>query len=365
MRAGQSHTRLLGLPPPPRRPRPGAATGGFSPGRRPSAATRGSRRRRRPTSTAPRRRGQALRLPARLRPRRRRAPGRARARPGRASRPGRGHCSSARDGDEADDAAVAPRKVGRRSRARPRPARRGERAGRPAQGRRHALRRVAAAADGRARRRRAARRGSIDAEVQEQQGLLRLAQARLARPTCSAARRPASVDVQLLRGSDGAVVASWSEEAVEPGATQTVEWDGTVDGKVASQGLYRFRVTATDAAGGPRHVVAGRRRAGRGRGAGRVPLPQVPLPDPGRARLRRGGGGVRRRPRAPGPRRLRRVRHAARRRARREGRVQAVPVARGQLPRDRRRPHRRRLRLHAPARAPRSSTRATRSRRAS
>ena len=47
-------------------------------------------------------------------------------------------------------------------------------------------------------------------------------------PTCSAADRPRASTSQLLRGSDGAVVTSWSEEAVEPGVPQTVEWDGTV-----------------------------------------------------------------------------------------------------------------------------------------
>ena len=44
---------------------------------------------------------------------------------------------------------------------------------------------------------------------------------------------------------------------------------------------------------------------------------------------------------------------------RRRREVQAVPVARRQLPRHRRRPHELRLRLHAPARRRRSSTRAT------
>ena len=151
------------------------------------------------------------------------------------------------DGDEADDAAVAPRKVGRRSVL--------VRVPRTAETGRLGLRRV----DG--TRSAASRRpltiapadvelpaGVVDAEVQEQKVFFGSRKPASLSYVLGGSRR-ASVDVQLLRGSDGAVVTSWSDEAVEPGATQTVEWDGTVDGKVASQGLYRFQVTATDAAG--------------------------------------------------------------------------------------------------------------------
>ena len=350
--------------------------GGLRPGPRDAAASHRTRRpspRRRAVAAPPTRRplrrpgaeGQALRLPHGLRLRRRpRARARSCACTGRASR------TWARSSSSAPTATRPTTPPSRRARS----------------GRRSVLVRVPrAAVTGRLGLRRvdgtrsaASKRpltiapadvelpaGVVDAEVQEQQGLLRLAQARPRCPTCSAAAARRASTCSCCAGSDGAVVTSWSEEAVEPGAPQTVEWDGTVDGKVASQGLYRFQVTATRRRGDAAPRPSQARRADRGRGAGRVPLPQVPLPDPGRARLRRGRGGVRRRPRPPGPRRLRRVRHAARRRARREGRVQAVPVARGPLPRDRRRPHRRRLRLHAPARRPRSSTRATRSRRAS
>jgi murein DD-endopeptidase MepM/ murein hydrolase activator NlpD len=60
---------------------------------------------------------------------------------------------------------------------------------------------------------------------------------------------PAEVQVELLRGSDGAVVRTWSPGEVEPESPQTLRWDGTVAGKVQRDGVYQFRVTATDAAG--------------------------------------------------------------------------------------------------------------------
>jgi hypothetical protein len=61
--------------------------------------------------------------------------------------------------------------------------------------------------------------------------------------------QPAIVLVELVRGSDGAAIARWSPGEVEPGVPQTVEWDGTADGVVQRDGVYQFRVTATDAAG--------------------------------------------------------------------------------------------------------------------
>jgi murein DD-endopeptidase MepM/ murein hydrolase activator NlpD len=151
------------------------------------------------------------------------------------------------DTDEADDAAVAPRKVGRRSVL--------VRVPRAAVTGRIGLRRVdgtrspaskgtltIAPADA------SLPAGVVDAQVREQKVLF-------------GSRKPASlsyvvggdedadVTIQLLRGRDGAVVSSWSEPSVEPGTPQTVEWDGTVRGKVARQGIYRFAVTATDQSG--------------------------------------------------------------------------------------------------------------------
>jgi murein DD-endopeptidase MepM/ murein hydrolase activator NlpD len=61
--------------------------------------------------------------------------------------------------------------------------------------------------------------------------------------------RPANVLVELIRGSDGAAIAQWSPGAVQPGVPQTVRWDGTAAGRVQRDGVYQFRVTATDPSG--------------------------------------------------------------------------------------------------------------------
>jgi murein DD-endopeptidase MepM/ murein hydrolase activator NlpD len=60
---------------------------------------------------------------------------------------------------------------------------------------------------------------------------------------------PANVLVELIRAGDGAAIAQWSPGRVQPGVPQTVEWDGTAAGVVQRDGVYQFRVTATDAAG--------------------------------------------------------------------------------------------------------------------
>jgi murein DD-endopeptidase MepM/ murein hydrolase activator NlpD len=60
---------------------------------------------------------------------------------------------------------------------------------------------------------------------------------------------PASVLVELIRGSDGAAIAHWSPGDVQPGVAQTIRWDGTAAGAVQPDGVYQFRVTATDASG--------------------------------------------------------------------------------------------------------------------
>jgi murein DD-endopeptidase MepM/ murein hydrolase activator NlpD len=61
--------------------------------------------------------------------------------------------------------------------------------------------------------------------------------------------RPASVLVELIRGSDGAAIAQWSPGEVQPGVPQSVRWDGTAAGRVQRDGVYQFRVTATDPSG--------------------------------------------------------------------------------------------------------------------
>jgi murein DD-endopeptidase MepM/ murein hydrolase activator NlpD len=59
----------------------------------------------------------------------------------------------------------------------------------------------------------------------------------------------ANVLVELIRGADGAAIAKWAPGEVQPGVPQTVRWDGTAAGEVQRDGVYQFRVTATDASG--------------------------------------------------------------------------------------------------------------------
>jgi murein DD-endopeptidase MepM/ murein hydrolase activator NlpD len=60
---------------------------------------------------------------------------------------------------------------------------------------------------------------------------------------------PASVLVELIRGADGVTIAQWSPGVVQPGVPQTIRWNGTAAGVVQHDGVYQFRVTATDASG--------------------------------------------------------------------------------------------------------------------
>jgi murein DD-endopeptidase MepM/ murein hydrolase activator NlpD len=59
----------------------------------------------------------------------------------------------------------------------------------------------------------------------------------------------ADVVVELVRAADGVAIAQWTPGRVQPGLPQTVRWDGTADGEVQQDGVYRFRVTATDPSG--------------------------------------------------------------------------------------------------------------------
>jgi murein DD-endopeptidase MepM/ murein hydrolase activator NlpD len=54
--------------------------------------------------------------------------------------------------------------------------------------------------------------------------------------------------VELVRASDGSLVRAWPATTVVPGTPQTVVWDGTVDGEVADEGRYEFRIVTGDAA---------------------------------------------------------------------------------------------------------------------
>jgi murein DD-endopeptidase MepM/ murein hydrolase activator NlpD len=57
------------------------------------------------------------------------------------------------------------------------------------------------------------------------------------------------VAVELVRAGDGAVVRTWDAGSVAPEQTQTVAWDGTVDGRLQKEGRYSFRVSAVSASG--------------------------------------------------------------------------------------------------------------------
>jgi murein DD-endopeptidase MepM/ murein hydrolase activator NlpD len=50
------------------------------------------------------------------------------------------------------------------------------------------------------------------------------------------------VVVSLLRAADGAVVRTWQQAQIAPGAAAKVAWDGTAAGRVQREGQYVFRV---------------------------------------------------------------------------------------------------------------------------
>jgi hypothetical protein len=58
----------------------------------------------------------------------------------------------------------------------------------------------------------------------------------------------ATPTVELVRGSDGAVVKHWSVDDA-PGEVESVSWDGRLGGKAARQGRYSFRLTAATGTG--------------------------------------------------------------------------------------------------------------------
>jgi murein DD-endopeptidase MepM/ murein hydrolase activator NlpD len=61
--------------------------------------------------------------------------------------------------------------------------------------------------------------------------------------------RPVNVRVELVRVSDGSVIASWAPGVVAPDTPQVVEWNGLAGSRVQRPGRYAFRVTAADQAG--------------------------------------------------------------------------------------------------------------------
>ena len=102
---------------------------------------------------------------------------------------------------------------------------------------------------------------------------------------------------------------------VPPETPQIVQWNGTAGGKVQKDGRYTFRVSATSPpAPSPPRAQAPPGHARQGGPGGFVFTPHLPDPRPARTAPTR---PLRRRPRPPGPGRLRRLRHPARRRPRR------------------------------------------------
>ena len=90
--------------------------------------------------------------------------------------------------------------------------------------------------------------------------------------------RPASVQVELVRAADGAVVQQWApRRGRSPASRRRVRWDGTVDGEVERDGALPVPRHGDRRVGRTRDVERGeRRRAGparparRGAGAGQA-----------------------------------------------------------------------------------------------
>ena len=212
------------------------------------------------------------------------------------------------------------------------------------------------AAHGRRRgvdRRRGAERQASSSTTQRPAELSYVRRAARSRPTSR---------VELVRAADGAVDrAAGTPGDVAPGAPQTVRWDGTAGGRVAARrAATQFRVTAIDGA-------ARARRAGAAAPSRRPRRPArftLPAATASRSRGAHGYGDRRRGASAA----------AAGTRARTSFAACGTPLvaARGGVVKFKQYQsragnylvidgdaHRRRLRLHAPARRRRSSTRAT------
>jgi murein DD-endopeptidase MepM/ murein hydrolase activator NlpD len=58
-----------------------------------------------------------------------------------------------------------------------------------------------------------------------------------------------SVQVDLLRASDGGIVQTWQMPNVQPGAVQSITWRGVSAGELQPDGRYAWRLTATGATG--------------------------------------------------------------------------------------------------------------------
>jgi hypothetical protein len=58
-----------------------------------------------------------------------------------------------------------------------------------------------------------------------------------------------SVEIDLLRETDGGVVQSWQVPAVQPGVVNNINWEGVAGGQLQPDGRYAWRLTATGASG--------------------------------------------------------------------------------------------------------------------
>jgi murein DD-endopeptidase MepM/ murein hydrolase activator NlpD len=74
-------------------------------------------------------------------------------------------------------------------------------------------------------------------------------------------KEAASVVVQLVRASDGAVVKSWPPVSAVPGQVGTVNWSGTLGSAGAAPGRYSFRLSAAGATGQIAQLADGNRDA--------------------------------------------------------------------------------------------------------
>jgi murein DD-endopeptidase MepM/ murein hydrolase activator NlpD len=65
--------------------------------------------------------------------------------------------------------------------------------------------------------------------------------------------QPVTVQVQLVRLGDGAVVQTWDAPSVPAGQPQAVSWKGSAAGVVQPEGRYAFRITARGSGGAQAH----------------------------------------------------------------------------------------------------------------
>jgi murein DD-endopeptidase MepM/ murein hydrolase activator NlpD len=63
------------------------------------------------------------------------------------------------------------------------------------------------------------------------------------------ASSPVSVEIDLVRETDGTVVQSWQQPGVQPAVVNKITWEGVTGGQLQPDGRYAWRLTATGATG--------------------------------------------------------------------------------------------------------------------